>query len=63
MSGSMALQQPGSVLMSVAPASIKTNANGTMLVSEGLSATGAMPILVACAATWGQEWAAAMGHD
>lgn len=63
MSGSMALQQQGSVLMSVAPDNFRINVNGTILVSEGLPATGVMTTLVACAATWGQAWAAAVGHD
>lgn len=57
-----ALLQPRSELMSTAPDTMKGHAHdtglschlGAMLMPEDHVATGTMPILVACNATWGR---------
>ena len=62
MSGSVTLPEPGSVLMSVAPDTIKATlmpgiwvTPGAMLVPEGHSVSEVMLICMACAATWDQS--------
>lgn len=65
----MALEQPGSLLVSVSPGAIKgmlMPGVWTMLVPKGYIASGAMMIWVSCIATWVPgdigSWAAAEEH-